>query len=148
MVAIRRAVPADAAALSELARSAYAHYVGRIGKEPAPMGEDYASRIRVGQVWVAEQDGVLAGLLVLKIETDHVLLDNIAVSPHAQGTGIGAQLLDFTDKYAREHGLPEVRLYTNEAMTENLAYYPRHGYTETHRATSNDYRRVYFTKYI
>ncbi len=33
-------------------------------------------------------------------------------------------------------------------MTENLRYYPRQGYIETHRATENGYRRVFFTKAI
>jgi ribosomal protein S18 acetylase RimI-like enzyme len=148
MLAIRPAVPGDAAALSELARSAYAHYVDRVGKKPAPMTEDYPSLVSTGGVWVAEHDGVLVGLLVLKVESDHVLLDNVAVSPDAQGAGIGTQLLDFTDNYAREHGLAEVRLYTNEAMTENIAYYPRHGFVETHRATDHGYRRVFFTKHL
>jgi hypothetical protein len=43
-------------------------------------------------------------------------------------------------------GLPEVRLYTNVVMTENLAYYPRHGYVETHREQIGPYHRVFFTK--
>jgi hypothetical protein len=42
--------------------------------------------------------------------------------------------------------LPEIRLYTNEAMTENLAYYPRRGYTETHRAAEDGFNRVFFRK--
>lgn len=49
---------------------------------------------------------------------------------------------------ARAAGLSQIRLYTNEAMTENLAYYPRHGYRETHRGIEDGYRRVYFTKVI
>jgi hypothetical protein len=32
-------------------------------------------------------------------------------------------------------------------MTENLAYCPRHGYTETHRAEQDGFRRVFFTKH-
>lgn len=39
-----------------------------------------------------------------------------------------------------------IRLCTNEAMTENLAYYLRMGYPETHRAVENGYHRVFFTK--
>jgi len=31
-------------------------------------------------------------------------------------------------------------------MTANLAYYPRHGYTETHRAQEDGFRRVFFAK--
>jgi hypothetical protein len=31
-------------------------------------------------------------------------------------------------------------------MTENLAYYARHGYVETHRAVDDGFRRGYFRK--
>jgi hypothetical protein len=31
-------------------------------------------------------------------------------------------------------------------MTENLAYYPRHGYAETLRAEQDGLRRVFFRK--
>lgn len=86
------------------------------------------------------------GLVVLEVRSDYLLLDNIAVSPEVRRSGIGRQLLGFAEDYARQHGLDGVRLYTNEAMTENLDYYPRNGYTETHRATDNGYRRVFFAK--
>jgi hypothetical protein len=44
-------------------------------------------------------------------------------------------------------GAPAVtRLYTNAAMTENLAYYPRRGYIETHRAAQDGFHRVFFRK--
>jgi hypothetical protein len=33
-------------------------------------------------------------------------------------------------------------------MTENLAYYPRHGYAETHRAEKDGFSRVFFRKTI
>lgn len=42
--------------------------------------------------------------------------------------------------------MPEVRLYTSAAMTENLAYYSRQGYTETHRAHHDGIHRVFFRK--
>ena len=148
MVHIRPANADEAAALSELSREAYGHYVDRMGKEPAPMTEDYASLVQAGGVWVAEHDGALVGLLVLTRRADHLLLDNVAVSPRARSMGIGARLLEFTEDHAREHGLPEIRLYTNEFMTENLAYYARRGYTETGRATDGGYRRVFFTKHL
>jgi hypothetical protein len=31
-------------------------------------------------------------------------------------------------------------------MTENLSYYPRRGYTETHRAVQDNRRGVFFRK--
>ncbi len=59
---------------------------------------------------------------------------------------MGTRLLGYVEERARRLGAPEVRLYTNEAMTENLTYYPRRGYTETHRAEQDGYRRVFFRK--
>ncbi len=67
---------------------------------------------------------------------------------HQEKLARGAGLLDLAEERARHHDVGEVRLYTNEAMTENLAYYPRHGYTETHRASQDGFRRVFFRKTI
>jgi hypothetical protein len=47
---------------------------------------------------------------------------------------------------ARELGLPEVRLYTNAAMTENLTFHPRHGYLETGRGSQDGFERVFYVK--
>ncbi len=148
MFTIRPARAGDAKALTDLARDAYAHYVPRMGREPAPTRADYAALIRDGGVWVAEHDGVPAGMLVLVMEPDHLLLSNIAVSSATQGSGIGSKLLEFTEQQAREHDRSEIRLYTNEVMTENIGYYARRGYVETGRATEDGYRRVYFAKYL
>ena len=86
------------------------------------------------------------GILVLAPFHDHLLIDNIAVIPEYQGTGLGTLLLRVAEEQARAAALPQIRLYTNEAMTENLTYYPRHGYRESHRAMEHGYRRVFFTK--
>jgi GNAT superfamily N-acetyltransferase len=110
------------------------------------MDADYAEAVSAGQVWVALVDDLIAGLAVLVPQEDHLLLDNIAVVPPSQGQGIGGRLLALAEEHTRRLGLPEVRLYTNEAMTENLAYYPRHGYVESHRAEQDGFRRVFFRK--
>jgi N-acetylglutamate synthase-like GNAT family acetyltransferase len=145
-VVIRPAVAADAAAVTALVRQAYAPYVERIGGRPAPMDDDYAARIAGGEVWVAEADGVPAGIVVLVLAPDHLLLDNIAVSAAVRGGGVGARLLAFTEEQAREAGRSEIRLYTNAAMTENIGYYARRGFTETHRAVDQGFHRVFFVK--
>ena len=59
---------------------------------------------------------------------------------------MGSRLLQLAEELARTHGLREVHLYTNEAMTENLDYYPRRGYHETHRAEQDGFSRVFFAK--
>ena len=136
------------AALGAVAAEAYRAYVPRIGREPAPMTADYAQAVRSGLSWVAEADGEIVGLLVMVVRPDHLLLENVAVLPSAQRRGVGARLLALAEDEARARGLAEIRLYTNEAMTENLAYYPRHGYTETHRAEQDGFRRVFFAKHL
>ena len=118
---IRPAVSADAGALAMLAREAYSGYIIRIGREPAPIGADYVAAIATGMVWVAvDEAAAVVGMIVLKDERDHILLENVAVLPHAQGRGIGSRLLRFAETIAAAYGLLEIRLYTNEAMTEYL----------------------------
>jgi GNAT superfamily N-acetyltransferase len=148
MVTVRLAVPAEAVTLQAIAREAYQHYVPRIGREPAPMSADYGAAVREGEAWVAVDQGQIIGFAVLIAQPDHLLLENLAVRPSRQGGGTGSLLLALAEDEARRLRLAEIRLYTNEAMTENLTYYPRHGYAETHRAEHDGFRRVFFRKRI
>jgi ribosomal protein S18 acetylase RimI-like enzyme len=148
LTAFRPATAEDVPAMRAVAVAAYRGYLPRMDRAPAPMTADYARAVREHEVWVAERGDVIAGLLVLVRQPDHLLLENVAVLPSAQGRGIGTSLLALAEERARRHGLREVRLYTNEAMTENLAYYPCHGYTETHRAAQDGFSRVFFRKIV
>lgn len=145
-VELRRAEPGDVPELRDIAAAAYALYTPRIGRPPAPVTADYAGAVGRGEVWVAAGGRQIIGLLVLIERPDHLLLENVAVRPSAQGLGIGSRLLELAEREAARLGLTEIRLYTNAAMTENLAYYPRHGYDETHRAEQDGFQRVFFVK--
>lgn len=146
MQRIRLAEMQDLTAIEALVRVAYAPYLPRIGREPAPMQDDYAARIGKGQVHVLEADGRVQGVLVLIPERDAMLLDNVAVRPEAQGRGFGRMLLEFAEDAARVAGFGAIRLYTNAAMAENIALYLRIGYRETHRGEEKGLRRVYMRK--
>ena len=145
-IVLRRARDADVDSMRALARAAYQVYVKRIGREPAPMTADYAGAVESGRAWVAERQGHLVGLLVVNPEADHLLLENVAVAPEAQRLGIGRALLRLAEEQARANLVREVRLYTHEMMTENIAYYGRHGYRETHRVLQDGFHRVFFRK--
>jgi len=93
-----------------------------------------------------DDQGRVCGLLVLIAQPDALLLDNIAIAPDAQGRGFGRLLLAAAEHAARSAGLPVIRLYTNVAMTENIAIYSRHGYAETGRRVENGLHRVYMEK--
>jgi ribosomal protein S18 acetylase RimI-like enzyme len=147
-VTVRRASLTDVPALYLVSHEAYLHYVPRIGRMPAPMTADYSAAVRSGQAWVAETGREVVALIVLVEYQGYLLIENIAVLPSMQGRGIGSRLLVLAEDEARAHELGEIRLYTNEGMTENLAYYPRHGYVETHRAEDEGFRRVFFRKVL
>lgn len=66
--------------------------------------------------------------------------------PSAAGRGVGKALIKLCEDRARQLGLNEVQLYTNERMTENLGLYPRLGYVEVARRSEDGFNRVYFEK--
>ena len=144
---IRRARPEDRPAVEAIVHAAYSIYVARIGKKPGPMLDDYRRLIDQGAVSVLEEpDGAIAAILVLLASADHLLLDNIAVRPDRQGHGLGRRLIAFAESEARRLGHAELRLYTHETMTENIALYTRLGFAETGRAHEAGYDRVFMTK--
>jgi len=144
---IRRASAADVPVIEDIVDRAYGGYVERIGGRPLPMDDDYNEKVREGNVFVADEDGV-CGLIVLVQHPDHVLVENVAVDPRRQGAGVGRLLLDYAETYAREHQASILRLYTNAAMTENLAIYAHLGYSEDERRTDNGFERVFLSKRI
>jgi N-acetylglutamate synthase-like GNAT family acetyltransferase len=145
-VVIRSAQAADVPAIRRLVRAAYALYVPRLGREPAPVGADYEALVADGAVTVAVDGGVIVGVLVLRPQPTSLLLENVAVAPAAQGRGIGRSLIAFAEQRSRELGLATVSLYTNARMTENLSFYPGLGYVEVDRRREHGFDRVFFEK--
>lgn len=142
---IRPASPGDLEEVETVIRAAYSGYIARIGREPGPMLDDYASLIGQGLVHVLDDGGVV-GVMVLVPELGAMLLDNVAVHPAARGKGYGRLLLAFAEQESRCQGFETIRLYTNVLMPENIALYCRLGYAETHRGEENGYSRVYMAK--
>jgi ribosomal protein S18 acetylase RimI-like enzyme len=144
---LRTARPEDRAAVEAIVDAAYSIYVERIGKPPGPLLDDYAGLIGAGAVSVLEDpNGIIAALIVLLPKPDHLLLDNIAVHPDRQGRGLGRRLIAFAETEARRLGCTELRLYTHQRMTENIALYTRLGFRETGRGHDAGYDRVFMTK--
>jgi GNAT superfamily N-acetyltransferase len=143
---VRPAAVTEVDVVKAVVREAYAKYVPRLGREPAPMGSDYAALVAEELVWAAVVGEELVGVLVLRPGAGTMLLENVAVAPAWQGRGVGRALIGFAEDRARALGAHEITLYTNELMTENLAFYPALGYEETGRRQEADFRRVFFRK--
>lgn len=142
-VVIRPAQLADVARLAQIARAAYAKYIPRMGREPAPMSADYAAAVADGDAAVIVRGQTILGYLIGRAYGDSFFIENIAVDPACQGKGLGAQLMRYAMAEARRLGLPALPLYTNAAMSENLAFYAHLGFVETHRLVEDGYNRVY-----
>lgn len=145
-IAIRPANPSDAQKMTEIAKKAYAPYVPRMQKYPKPMLENYAELVEQGFCSILEIDGQIAGYIVLVPQENSLLLDNIGIDPAYQKMGLGGKLLQYAEDTALKLSFGKIILHTNEAMTENLQWYPRHGYRLDEFREAEGYKRAYFSK--
>jgi ribosomal protein S18 acetylase RimI-like enzyme len=125
---LRRAEAGDAAAVRELTRLAYAKWVPLIGREPKPMQADYDEAVRKHRIDLLHIDGKLAALIETIDEPDHLLVENVAVSPAFQRRGLGRKLMAHAERLAASLGYREIRLYTNKLFAENVELYRALGY--------------------
>ncbi len=145
---VRRADPADQAAVERLVEAAFDGYTATIGTRAAPMTADYAQLIEAGRVWVAEAGEAIAGVIVLQPAETHLLVETLAITPLLQQRGIGRLLMGFADTEAARLGFGSVRLYTNAAMAPAIAFYQRLGFVQTHRQIDRGFDRCYFAKLL
>jgi molybdopterin-guanine dinucleotide biosynthesis adapter protein len=127
-LSFRRAGKADAAAVRQLTRDVYAKWIPAIGREPKPMQADYETAVADHWIDLFEQHGKLVSFIEMIPKSDHLYVENIAVSEAHQGQGLARQMLDHAASLAKASGLPELRLLTNKAFTANLALYDRLGF--------------------
>jgi GNAT superfamily N-acetyltransferase len=134
--AIRRGGADDARAAADLYLRARAAAL-RAGSIPAGVHDDddvrgyFASRIvEECELWVAEHDGALAGILVL----DGDFVDQLYVEPGLTGRGIGSALLAVA-KRERPQGL---QLWAFQTNTGARRFYERHGFVEVRRTDGRD----------
>ena len=141
---LRRATADDLPAIRTVIDAAYARYLTRMDKPPAPMSRDYGPSVEAGTTWVTGSP--VTAVLTLYPRDDHLYVENIAVDPSAQGRGLGRALMEFAEHEAARQGLNRMALVTHEVMTENQAIYARLGYVEIERRTEDGYRRIYMEK--
>jgi len=140
----RRATLADLPSIQRVIVAAYDKYLSRMDKPPAPLLRDYRPAIKAGAIWVTGNP--VRGLISLTQVDDLILIENVAVHPDQQGSGLGRLLMEFAEHYASKRRIQRLALYTNEVMTENQEIYAHLGYQVTSRRTESGYRRIYMEK--
>jgi ribosomal protein S18 acetylase RimI-like enzyme len=148
MQGLRRATAADVDGVTALQRAAYARNREILGVEPLPLLADYADVVSRYEVWLAEGEGGLDGVLILETRPDDLLIWSVATAPAAQGRGLGRRLLAAAEERAAALGRRVVRLYTGEKLTANIAWYGRHGYAIERIEQMPDRRAVHMVKVL
>jgi GNAT superfamily N-acetyltransferase len=147
-LAIRLAVGEDIAAVTYCVCQAFIHYIPRIGKQPAPMLDDYQSLVEQGLVYVVSPQDDIDGVLVLLETAEGFCIETIAIHPNMQGIGMGGQLLFFAETLAKQSGYESIYLSTHRLMHESQLVYAHLGYVEFDRRIVNGYDRIFVRKQL
>ena len=145
-VTLRTAREQDTASILALTRAAYAKWVAVTGREPLPMRVDYAQAITKHRFDLLYANDDLAALIETVPDGDYLLIENVAVAPHAQGCGFGKRLLKHAEDLAASMGLNGTRLYTNKLFSANLRLYQALGYRIDHEEELNGGIAVHMSK--
>lgn len=77
------------------------------------------------------RDGALIGCVNLQLRGQKVYLGMFSVSPELQGGGIGKQLLQAAEEWARINNCDSIYMHVVSVRTELIEWYKRHGYIDT-----------------
>lgn len=148
LTSLRNFEPGDARSLREIAESAYAVYVARIGKRPEPMDLDYQQVALEQVIRIACVNGIPAGFVAHTLDDSagQILIHNLAIDPAHQRMGLGSLLLGAAETSGKVAGMAYSELYTNALMVENLAFYENRDYEILDRRTVRGYDRIFLRK--
>ena len=100
----RLAGPADLSQVRAVVAAAYEKYTAQMEEAPAPVYRDYAEAIDHELVWVIGDP--IQGLISLVPADDALLIENIAVRPSSQGSGLGRRLMGIRRRTGHGPGAP------------------------------------------
>jgi ribosomal protein S18 acetylase RimI-like enzyme len=131
---------ADLDALVALRIEAMRESLERIGRfDPARARERFASGFDPACTRHILLGGQRVGFVVVKQETDGLLLDHLYLRPTAQGQGVGARVLSEVLADADARGLPLHVGALRESMAN--AFYSRHGFQKVGESEWDIYYR-------
>ena len=157
-LAFRRAMPSERDELERVWRAAFTPYVRALGRElPAYGSAQFAAglarveaELERGDVYVALDTDRIVGVVRTERQKDELYIDQIAVDPVRQGSGVGSWLLQRIEEVARSTGARGLSLYTAEMMEHLIGVYRRHGFEIVRRGPPDDgqdaHTRVYMEK--
>lgn len=154
-VEIRAALPDDAEAIAGVIREAFAPFEKLYTPEAYAYTTPEAEKIRErfnekGAIWVALKNEKVVGTISVVPEDERLYIRSMAVSPTAQGGGIGRRLLEEVEKYASERGFARLYLYTTPYLKGAIRLYEQNGFEGGEIDTDSFFGTPWFemTKYL
>ena len=92
-------------------------------------------------VFLALQDGRIAGCIFALERAADFYVGKLAVTPELQGQGIGRRLMQAVEDFARSRNKPAIELQTRIELTANHATFARLGFRESGRTAHEGYDR-------
>ena len=96
-----------------------------------------------GDMFVLEEGEIVGAAIINRIQVDVYsgapwehdidsvcVLHTLVISPHAARKGYGRAFVEFYERWAKEHDLPELRIDTNARNAAARAMYQKMGYRE------------------
>ncbi len=131
-VEIRRASPGDEEVISSLIFEAFSPFRDQYtpdGFEYTAAGpERVRERFSEGPIWLAYLNGEPVGTVSGMPDEGRFYIRSMAIKPLAQRAGIGQQLLDTLQAYAREAGFTKLYLYTTFVLPGAKRLYDKNGF--------------------
>jgi GNAT superfamily N-acetyltransferase len=146
---IRRADPADAIAIADILRAAFAEYKrlytegGFAATVLSP--DEVTRRMTEGPVWVSLQNGAIAATVAGVVKAGSLYIRGMAAIPAARGCGVGIALLHCVEDWAERQGCARLFLSTTPFLKSAIRLYENFGFRRIDEIPPDLYGTPLFT---
>jgi len=133
--------------LVKLLRAAFAYQDNRINPPSSVHAldvESVALKARKEQLFLAFDGTAVVGCVFARRQGNALYVGKLAVWPHRQREGIARRLMQATEHFAYENGLPTLELDTRIELNENHQAFEALGFTKTAEGAHEGFNRPTF----
>jgi GNAT superfamily N-acetyltransferase len=140
---LRLAGPGDEGTISRLLLEAFEPYrdeytVGGFADTTASE-EVVRERFETAKIWIAFDGEEAVGTVTALPEPDRIYIRSMAVTPKAQGRGVGQALLEALETDARTRGFKKLYLYTTFVLPGAQPLYEKNGFVVTRETAPEEW---------
>lgn len=140
---IRLAEPGDESTVARLLLEAFEPY--REQYTPGGFADTTAApavireRFETARVWLAFDSNEAVGTVTALPEPERIYVRSMAVTPRAQGRGVGQKLLEALEQDARKRGFQRLYLYTTFVLPGAQPLYEKNGFIVTRETAPEEW---------